>query len=188
LIVRIAILAASLIAAIHTASADEAAAWDALRAGGHVAVMRHTDAPGGAGDPPGFRLEDCATQRNLSAKGRADAAAIGARIKSEGVAFEKVLSSPWCRCLDTAKLMDVGEVQAEPTFSNAFVLSGQRDALTAGARAIVQAWRGPGTLLVVTHGANIRALTGVSPAQGEIVVVRAGPGGSIEPVGRIPPE
>ena len=52
------------------ASADDAAnAWAALRAGGHVALMRHADAPGGFGDPPGFRVDDCATQRNLSARG-----------------------------------------------------------------------------------------------------------------------
>jgi hypothetical protein len=71
------------------ASAAEAEAWAALRAGRHVALMRHTDAPGSAGDPPGFRLDDCATQRNLSVKGRADAATIGARLKSEGIAVEK---------------------------------------------------------------------------------------------------
>jgi phosphohistidine phosphatase SixA len=62
-----------------------------------VTAMRHTDAPGGAGDPPGFRVDDCATQRNLSAKGRADAARIGARLRSEGIAVERILSSPWCR-------------------------------------------------------------------------------------------
>ena len=60
-------------AAAEIASAGEAEAWAALRAGRHVALMRHADAPGGFGDPPGFRIEDCATQRNLSAKGRADA-------------------------------------------------------------------------------------------------------------------
>ena len=187
MIARLAILVAVLLLVAHSASADEAAAWEALRAGGHVALMRHTEAPGGAGDPPGFRLDDCATQRNLSAKGRVHAAAIGARIKAEGVAFDKVLSSPWCRCLETATLMDVGPVEAERTFSNAFVLRDQREALTAGARAIIEAWRGPGTLLVVTHGANIRALIGLSPAQGEIIVVRPGSGGPIEPAGRIPP-
>jgi phosphohistidine phosphatase SixA len=170
-----------------TARADEAAAWAALRAGGHVALMRHADAPGGAGDPPGFTLGDCATQRNLSAKGREDAARIGARLKAEGVMFEAILSSPWCRCVDTATLMDMGSVETESTFSNAFVLSDQRDSLTAGARALLSAWKGGGTLLVVTHGANIRALTGISPASGEIVVVRIGAGGSIDPLGRIPP-
>jgi hypothetical protein len=59
---------------VEVAGADDAAdAWKALRAGGHVALMRHADAPGGVGDPPGFRVDDCATQRNLSEKGRADA-------------------------------------------------------------------------------------------------------------------
>src|SRR3977135_2137618 len=75
------------------ASAGEAEAWAALHAGRHVALMRHTDAPGGAGDAPGFRVDDCATQRNLSAKGRADAARIGARLRSEGIAVERILSS-----------------------------------------------------------------------------------------------
>jgi phosphohistidine phosphatase SixA len=169
------------------AHADEAAAWAALRAGGHVALMRHTDAPGGAGDPPGFRLEDCTTQRNLSAEGRADAAAVGARLKAEGLVFERVLSSPWCRCLDTARLLDIGPVAPESTFSNAFVLRDQADLLTEGARKLIAGWTGTGTLLVVTHGANIRALTGISPATGEIMVVDKAADGSVAVVGRIPP-
>jgi len=177
----------ALLAAAAPAAADEAAAWAALREGGHVALMRHALAPGGAGDPPGFRLEDCATQRNLSAEGRADAAAIGAMLWGEEIAIDKVLSSPWCRCVDTARLMEVGAVEIEPTFSNAFVLGDQREALTAGARAIVAGWRGPGTLLVVTHGANIQALTGGgNPESGEIVVVATGADGAIREVGRIP--
>jgi phosphohistidine phosphatase SixA len=126
--------------------------------------MRHTDAPGGAGDPPGFRVDDCATQRNLSAKGRADAARIGARLRSEGVAVERILSSPWCRCMDTATLLELGPVRAEPTFGNVVVLSDQRESLIAGERAVIDKWTGSGILLVVTHGANIRALTGISPA------------------------
>jgi phosphohistidine phosphatase SixA len=169
-------------AAFH-AKADEAAAWAALRAGGHVALMRHTDAPGGTGDPPGFKLEDCATQRNLSPKGRSDAAQIGTRLKAEGIAFEKILSSPWCRCMDTARLLDMGAVEPAPTFSNVVVLREQTDTLTDGARALIAGWQGAGTLLVVTHGANIRALTGISPATGEMVVVDR----STEAVGRIPP-
>jgi phosphohistidine phosphatase SixA len=167
--------------------ADEAAAWAALRAGGHAALMRHADAPGGVGDPPGFKLDDCATQRNLSDRGRADAAAIGVRLKSEGIAFERILSSPWCRCMDTARLLDLGPVETERTFSNVVVLSDQREALTQGARGLLAAWKGPGTLLVVTHGANIRALTGISPASGEIVVVETGADGPIQAVSRIPP-
>ena len=167
------------------AAADEAAgAWKALRAGGHVALMRHADAPGGAGDPPGFRVDDCATQRNLSEKGRADAAKIGERLKQEGIVFEKILSSPWCRCIDTANLLNLGAVETEATFGNVVVLRDQREALTAGARALIAKWNGPSNLLVVTHGANIAALTTLWPASGEIVVVR-GDSGSVVPVGRL---
>ena len=105
--IRFAIFAILLgiVAAADSAGAGEAEVWTALRAGGHVALMRHTDAPGGVGDPPGFRIDDCSTQRNLSAKGRADAARIGARLKSEGIAVERIVSSPWCRCMDTATLL-----------------------------------------------------------------------------------
>jgi phosphohistidine phosphatase SixA len=167
------------------AGAGETEAWSALRAGRHVALMRHADAPGGFGDPPGFRVDDCATQRNLSARGRADALRIGARLRSEGIAVEKILSSPWCRCIDTATLLELGPVEAEPTFGNVVVLRDQRDSLTAGGRAVIDKWTGSGTLLIVTHGANIRALTGIQPASGEIVVVRGGSGGGREPVGRL---
>ena len=171
--------------ASEIARADDAAnAWKALRAGGHVALMRHADAPGGFGDPPGFRVDDCATQRNLSARGRTDAEKIGARLKSEGVAFEKILSSPWCRCIDTATLLNLGPVAKEATFGNVVVLRDQREQLAAGARALIGKWSGQGNLLVSTHGANIQALTGISPASGEIVVVRGG-SASAEAVGRL---
>ena len=170
---------------VDVAGADDAAdAWKALRAGGHVALMRHADAPGGVGDPPGFRVEDCATQRNLSEKGRVDAEKIGSRLKGEGIAFEKILSSPWCRCIDTARLMNLGTVETEATFGNVVVLKDQRQTLTTGARALIARWTAGGNLLVVTHGANIQALTGVWLASGEIVVVKGG-SDRIEPVGRL---
>ncbi len=171
--------------AVEAAGADDAAdAWKALRAGGHVALMRHADAPGGVGDPPDFRVEDCATQRNLSAKGRADAEKIGLRLKAEGIAFEKILSSPWCRCIDTARLLKLGTVETESTLGNVVVLKNQRDTLTAGARALIARWTAGGNLFVVTHGANVQALTGVWLASGEIVVVKGG-GNRAEPVGRL---
>ena len=172
-------------AAAESAGAGEAEALAALRAGRHVALMRHADAPGGFGDPPGFRLDDCATQRNLSAKGRDDALRIGARLRSEGIAVDKILASPWCRCIDTATLLQLGAVEAEPTFGNVVVLRDQRESLTSGARAVIDKWTGSGTLFVVTHGANIQALTGIQPASGEIVVVRGGSGGGREAVGRL---
>lgn len=167
------------------AAAGEAEAWSALRAGAHVVLMRHADAPGGFGDPAGFKVEDCATQRNLSARGREDARKIGARLRSEAIAFERILASPWCRCIDTATLLAMGPVKTEATFGNVVVLRDQRDSLTSGARAVIDQWTGSGNLLVVTHGANIQALTGIQPASGEIVVVRGGSGGGSVPVGRL---
>jgi len=172
----------------EVAGADEAAdAWKALRAGGHVALMRHADAPGGAGDPPGFRVDDCATQRNLSEKGRADAAKIGVRLKQEGIAFEQIRSSPWCRCMDTAALLSLGPVETEATFGNVVVLRDQREKLTAGARALVAGWSGRGNLLVVTHGANIQALTGIWTASRATAAVQSR-SDRAEPVGRLLPD
>src|SRR5829696_8323145 len=153
-----------------TPAAEASHAWEALRKGGHVALLRHADAPGGAGDQAGFKLDDCSTQRNLSERGRADAVAMGARIRANGVSFARIISAPWCRCVETAKLMDVGPVDIEPAFSNAFVLRDRREELRYDAAAILSTWT-DGTLMVVTHGANIQALSGVSPTSGEIVVV-----------------
>ena len=186
-LIRVAILVVflGLCALAEIAIANEANdALSALRAGGHVALMRHADAPGGVGDPPGFRVDDCATQRNLSPKGWADAEKIGAQLKQEGIAFEKIVSSPWCRCIDTAKLMNLGAVETDATFGNVVVLREQREALTAGGRALIAKWTARGNLLVMTHGANIFAMTGVSPASGEIVVVKGG-SGRAAPVGRL---
>lgn len=178
-------LLALLAAAASPAFADEAAAWAALRRGDAVvALMRHAQAPG-TGDPPGWRLDDCSTQRNLSEQGRADARAAGDQLRAERIRVAKVISSPWCRCVDTARLMDVGRVELEPTFSNAYVLADRRDALTAGALAVVRRWRGPGVLLVVSHGANILALTGQHPASGEMVVVSARADGSLQTLGSL---
>jgi phosphohistidine phosphatase SixA len=167
-------------------NAQDGAAIAVLRENGAVALIRHGDAPGGTGDPPGFNLNDCSTQRNLSGKGKQQAVRMGQRLKAERVRIGKVLSSPWCRCMDTAKLLGLGRVEVADTFSNASVLQGRSAALASGARQIIGSWRGPGALLVVTHGVNIAALTGVRPAQGEMVIVKAEPGGKVRSIARIP--
>jgi phosphohistidine phosphatase SixA len=172
------------------AAADDAAPlWAALRAGGYAALVRHAATGGGSGDPPGFRLDDCATQRNLTDKGRSEARRLGERFRAEGIAVGKVMSSQWCRCRETAALMDLGPIEPAPTLNNAFVLRDRVEELTAGARAIVAAWSGPGTLVLVTHGANILPLTGVRPEEGGVVVVKPVPGdpGKLRLLGRIPP-
>ena len=116
------LLAALLAGACTLAGADDSAAWAALRRDGAVALVRHGEAPG-VGDPAGWKLDDCATQRNLDDAGRAQARALGARLKAERIPIRRVLASPWCRTTETATLLGVGAVQSEPTFANAFVLS-----------------------------------------------------------------
>src|SRR2546428_13593633 len=95
------------------AAAQDAAAWAALAGGGHVALIRHGNAPPGyGGDPPGFKIDDCATQRNLDETGRQEARALGEAFRKHGVRVDRTVSSPWCRCLETARLMAVGEVES----------------------------------------------------------------------------
>lgn len=167
---------------------DTAALWGKLKEGGRVALIRHAQAPGGAGDPPGFLLGHCMTQRNLSAGGRDEARTLGASLRAQAIPVGKVLSSQWCRCRETATLMDIGDVEDAPTFNNAYVLGEKRGALTEGARAVIAAWKGPGNLVVVTHGANILPLAGFNPGEGEIVLVEPLPdaAGQLRVLGRIP--
>jgi phosphohistidine phosphatase SixA len=165
-------------------SAAAADLWQALAHPRAVALMRHALAPG-TGDPPGFRLDDCATQRVLSDAGRAQAQAAGAALRARGVTFDAVFAGRWCRVRDTAVLMDVGIVQETPALDSFFADRVEGPARTAEARALIDAT--PGRLLMVTHQVNITALSGVTPASGEIVVLVPGPQGW-EVAGRGRPE
>jgi phosphohistidine phosphatase SixA len=157
--------------------------WSALARPDAIGLMRHALAPG-TGDLPQFRLGDCATQRNLDARGRAQAEAIGAAIRARGLAVAQVWTSQWCRCRDTATLMAVGPV-TEKRFLNSFFrdrsgAGDQTEALRAAMRALPEA----GRTLIVTHQVNITALTGIAPRSGEIVVLgRAG--GELTVTGRL---
>ncbi|MCU0907321.1 MAG: histidine phosphatase family protein [Rhodobacteraceae bacterium] len=148
--------------------------WQALEHPRAVALMRHALAPG-TGDPPGFTLGDCATQRVLSDEGRAQAQAAGAALRARGVVFDAVFAGRWCRVRDTAVLMDVGAVQEALALDSFFADRAEGPARTTAARALIDAT--PGRLLLVTHQVNITALSGVTPASGEIVVLVPGPDG-----------
>lgn len=167
---------------------DEAA-WAALAQGGHVALIRHATTTPGVGDPPGYRLDDCPSQRNLSDAGRAEARALGAAFRRRAVPVERVLSSVYCRCVETARLMGLEQVAVEPALANLFNEPEKREERTRSLRATVAAWAGRGTLVLVTHGANVLPLAGVSPQQAEVVVVKPMPGTAegFRLVGRIAP-
>ena len=181
----LAALAILLIAAPVAAADDSREAWTALVNGSHVALVRHGNAPPGyGGDPPGFKVDDCATQRNMDERGRAQARAVGEAFRQRGVRVDKILSSPWCRCLETARLMAVGPV--ENTW--AVAASDRSPDRLVVLKQIVSSWRGPGTLVLVTHALTVQALVGILPGQAETVVLRPKLGNEpgVDVVGRIP--
>lgn len=177
--------AAFIIALSVVADAAAEDSWAALQKGGHVALIRHGNAPPGyGGDPPGFKIDDCKTQRNLDEQGRGEARALGQAFREKGVRVDRVLSSPWCRCLETARLMAVGPV--ESTWALVPDPGQAEGPRLRELKEIVAAWRGPGTLVLVTHALTVRALLGFLPLQGETVVLKPG---DVKPavVGMIPP-
>lgn len=148
----------------------------------YAVLLRHALAPG-TGDPVGFRLDDCATQRNLSAAGQDQARRIGAAFRQRDIAVVQVLSSQWCRSLDTATLMNLGPVEPFEPLNSFF-----RDRRTAAEQtAQLQDYlnRQPnrGVIVMVTHQVNITALTGMVPGSGQAVVVTLNDAGNLVQVG-----
>lgn len=187
-VVSLLLAVLSLIAAAATPAGADPQTWAGLRdERGVVILMRHALAPGG-GDPPGFRLGDCRTQRNLSDAGRQQARRIGREIKDSGVEVAAVVSSPWCRSKDTASLLDSGSVVTRgylgSTFTAPASIADKRRALT---RRLIQSHRGEdGVVIVVSHYANIMDLTGIAVDSGEALAVRMDEGGEIVVLDRIP--
>ncbi|MGH7264325.1 MAG: histidine phosphatase family protein [Candidatus Rokuibacteriota bacterium] len=182
--VRIVALVCLALAAPGTARASEDL-WALLKAGGQVILIRHTITTPGVGDPPGMRLDDCSTQRNLSDDGRGDARRIGEAFRARGIPVARVLSSPWCRCLETAWL--AFGVDAEPwtPLGNLFGRPERRAEQVAAMRARVGEPLTGGNLVLVSHGSTISALTGVSPGTGELVIVTPRGAGRFTVAGRL---
>lgn len=176
------LLAAGLLVACQV-QADET--WAALREPGAVLIIRHAETVPGIGDPPGFRIDDCATQRNLSEAGRAQAVVMGRKLAERGVAVTRVESSRWCRCTETARLafprLPVADLAALNSF---FDDRSTADAQMLALRARIADWKGPGVLVLVTHQVNISALTGRATAMGEAVVLRSA-GGDLRVLGTV---
>ena len=163
---------------------DQAATWSLLRQPGHAVFMRHSDAPGYA-DPAGYNLEDCNTQRNLVDSGRAHARRTGDAFRRNSITFQRVLTSPWCRCKETARLAIGQEAEIFAPLSN-LVGRPQHAAEQVAALKAYLATLDAGTrVLFVTHGIVINALTGISPASGEMVIVRLSPLGDVVVAGRM---
>lgn len=164
------------------ANGDEAL-WEALRQGRAVALIRHAEAPG-VGDPPNFRLDDCATQRNLSEAGRSQARRLGEAFRRYGIDQAIVLTSAWCRARDTATLMELGRPEVAPALASLHGRSEGRRAQVAELKALIGSLPENRALVLVSHQATISALVDVYPASGEVIVVERR---SLQMLGRIPP-
>lgn len=149
-----------------TARSDHAALARALREGGCALLIRHAWTEAGIGDPPGFTLEDCRTQRQISAEGRSQARRIGAWFEAQGLKPTAVRSSLWCRCRETATEA-FGRHSPWPALNSSF---GRPEAQPAQTRLLEQALErlpGTGFEVWITHQVNMTALTGAYPAMGE---------------------
>ncbi len=144
--------------------------WDLLRKGGQVVMIRHTLTEPGAGDPQGFRLQDCSTQRNLSEEGRLHAQRIGEAFRLHRVPVDEVRASPWCRCVETASLA-FDKADLLPALSNLFGRSENRQKQVEELTKLVSEPRSGGNLVLVTHGSTILALTRIPVNMGEIMVL-----------------
>jgi phosphohistidine phosphatase SixA len=160
------------------------APWRLLERGGHVLVLRHASTEPGVGDPPGFRLGECSTQRNLSAAGREEARRLGAALRARTIPIGRVLSSRWCRCLDTAWLA-FGRGEGWPPLDSFFDDRSREPEQTAAVRRLLSERPADGNLVLVTHQVNITALTGIAPAPGELVVLAPRGDGTFAVTGRM---
>lgn len=157
-------------------------AWKALRQPGAVALMRHAHAPG-IGDPAGFVLADCSTQRDLNDRGRAQARAVGGAFRDAGIAVDRILTSRWCRARHTAEELGLGPIEEFAALDSFFADRGTAGEQTAAVRQRLAG--ADERLLLVTHQVNISALTGRGTRSGEVLVVRFAPDGAVTTLGSI---
>jgi len=167
------------------ATASEVDLATRLQQGGHVLMLRHAHAPG-FGDPPQFQLDDCATQRNLDASGRTEAAAIGEWLRRQGVREAKVYSSQWCRSLETARLLNLGAVTPLPALNSFFERAQDRMSSLVALNAFFARQPADSPLLIlVTHFVNIQAVSGLSVGSGEGVLLQLQAGEAPRVIGRL---
>tara|TARA_B100001248_G_C27232955_1_gene385687 strand:- start:169 stop:675 length:507 start_codon:yes stop_codon:yes gene_type:complete len=146
-------------------------AWSLAQEGNKIILIRHSLAPGG-GDPEGFKIDDCRTQRNLSKKGINQSKTIGKLFKKNNVLIDQVLTSQWCRCKDTAKYA-FGNYKEFTALNSTFQSPYNKN---EGKQLkelydFVKKWKGKGkNLVLITHYSIITAITNAVPSSGEIVI------------------
>jgi len=156
-----------------------AALTDDLKDGQHVLLMRHADAPG-YGDPAGYVIGQCPTQRNLGDYGKKQAKAVGSWLRRQGVSKAQIFSSPWCRCSDTAQLLDLGSVRMEASLGSFFDDMSLEKKQTKELEQLIKSELDKQSklpIILVTHHVNIRTFMGKNVSQGDMVLVRVNKNG-----------
>ena len=174
--------AIALILALGVASGPAVASstfWAEAAKPGRFILMRHAEAPG-VGDPPGFSLSDCKTQRNLDERGRAQSRKIAEAARVAGVSFRRVLSSPWCRCAETARLVAGMEPEIWSSLASFFEEPEKAKTQIAALRRDLAKLPSDGPAILVTHQVVISGLLGLNPASGEMVVVERATDGRLQ--------
>ncbi len=170
------------------ARADEATTLMLLKQPGVHAIMRHALAPGFS-DPAEFQLNACNTQRNLNESGRQQAKAVGGALKAAGITFDQVLTSQWCRCRETAALLDLGKPADFPGLNSFFEDRSTAEQQTDEVRGLLRGFPQGQKVMLVTHQVNITALTGRGVSSGEIFFIKLDAAGKVSVVGEflLPP-
>jgi phosphohistidine phosphatase SixA len=160
---------------------------DRLQSGDYVLLMRHTLAPG-IGDPANYTLSDCKSQRNLSTEGRAQAKTVGNWLRKQGIQKADVHSSPWCRCKDTAELLNFGEVKVGPSLASFFDEMHKAKERNQALQSFIAERlkvKGDQALILVTHHVNIFEFMGENIASGDMVLAKVDATGKIVSYQRI---
>ena len=135
----------------------------------NVIFLRHALAPG-FGDPDNFTKQDCSTQRNLNNKGRLQARLIGHYLKASKISFSEILTSEWCRCIDTAKELNLGKWETFSGLNSFFEGHEKKDKVMDKLRKKLDSLSHSDFVLLVTHQVVILAQTGIAPKSGEMVL------------------
>ena len=164
------VVGCSALAAEQSAAADDPL-WSQLKKGGYVILMRNSAVDEGLGDPKGYKVNDCATQLNLTDKGRAEAQKIGDEFKKRKIPIKQVFTSAFCRAKETAQLA-FGKAEVWEALNSFYDKPNRKSEQT---RLLHQRLESPPTdgtnLVLVTHGYNIVSAVGLNPDPGDMLII-----------------
>jgi phosphohistidine phosphatase SixA len=177
-ILKWAILGVFVFAGLHVSASELS---ESLKKSDHVLLMRHALAPG-VGDPAGYKLQDCKSQRNLDAKGREQSQRIGQWLKAQGVGHSLVFTSAWCRCKETAEKLALGTPALEASLNSFFDDMSQGPQSNLNLQKFIGnqlKTKGEKALILVTHHVNIAEFMGENVGSGDMVLAKVNSAGKM---------